>query len=84
MRIAATRRRCFPRTQVIQGAIDSFTPEGVVLTNGTQLHSDLVIYGTGFAKCLGRNEWCGVAPGEAQRGLGAGEGGICFSESLPL
>ncbi|CAK9070872.1 Probable flavin-containing monooxygenase 1, partial [Durusdinium trenchii] len=38
------------KIKVIQGAIDSFTPEGVVLTNGTQLHSDLVIYGTGFAK----------------------------------
>jgi len=34
----------------VQGSIDKFTETGVVLTDGTQLEADLVIYGTGFAK----------------------------------
>ena len=38
------------KIKALAGAIDKFTETGVVLTDGTELPADLVIYGTGFAK----------------------------------
>jgi len=38
------------KIRCICGAVDKFTEKGVVLTDGTELSTDLVIYGTGFAK----------------------------------
>ena len=38
------------KIQAISGSIDKFTENGVILTDGTELPADLVIYGTGFAK----------------------------------
>ena len=34
----------------MKGSIDSFTETGVILTDGTELEADMVIYGTGFKK----------------------------------
>ena len=38
------------KIKALSGAIDKFTETGVILTDGTELPADLVIYGTGFAK----------------------------------
>jgi cation diffusion facilitator CzcD-associated flavoprotein CzcO len=34
-----------------KGAIERYTEEGVILTDGTEIKADLVIFGTGFKKC---------------------------------
>merc|ERR1712187_941775 len=33
-----------------RGSIDHFTKNGIVLTDGTEIEADVVIYGTGFRK----------------------------------
>ena len=38
------------KIKALSGAIDKFTETGVILTDGTELPADLVVYGTGFAK----------------------------------
>merc|ERR550537_145380 len=36
--------------QGLKGSIDHFVEDGVVLTDGTQIPADVIIYGTGFGK----------------------------------
>jgi len=38
------------QVQGLKGSIDHFVEDGVVLTDGTQIPADVVIYGTGFGK----------------------------------
>eukprot|EP00438_Fugacium_kawagutii_P026340 Skav235397 [mRNA] locus=scaffold487:75235:76440:- [translate_table: standard] len=38
------------KIKVVSGTIEKFTENGVILSNGSELPADLVIYGTGFAK----------------------------------
>jgi cation diffusion facilitator CzcD-associated flavoprotein CzcO len=39
--------------QGLKGSIDHFVEDGVVLTDGTQIPADVIIYGTGFGKSYG-------------------------------
>merc|ERR1712061_980836 len=38
------------RVQGVLGSINHFVEDGIVLTNGTVIPADVVIYGTGFGK----------------------------------
>merc|ERR1712178_592004 len=38
------------KVKAVKGSIDKYTKDGVILTDGTKVQADLVVYGTGFTK----------------------------------